>query len=131
MKKVNVPIDEIAETIAAFGVPGLVFVGAVGATGLSGAAAVTAALAALGPGGMVCGIVFLGFLGFIARYVSEFGVSAICKAVIIQLRKNGETPESIKRKIMGYHLSKSMKMELLGYFDAAMNESDDVSPAAA
>lgn len=116
-KKYDLPLEEIAAKLAAFGVPSLMFIIAVGATGLVGAAAITAALSALGPGGMVGGIAFLGVSGLVADAVTRFGTDAILTAVIKQLYKNGETKETIKRKVAKYPVSKGLKLKLYDTLD--------------
>ena len=57
----NIPIDKVAEKIAALGIPGLVLLVAMAGSGFSGRAAIVVALATLGgPLGMLGGISFWG-----------------------------------------------------------------------
>ena len=88
-------MDRIVNKIAGLGVPGIMLMVAISMTGLSGAAAITAALALLGPGGMLGGIAFL------------------LKAVIKKLYKNGETKETIRRKIEKGPWSKKLKAKAI------------------
>lgn len=112
MSHKNIPLEELAAKLAGFGVPSLMFTAAVEATGFAGAAAVTAALSALGPGGMIGGLAFLGVSGLLAESITKYGANAIYIAVIKQLYKNGETKESIKKKIYSYPVSKGLKLKL-------------------
>ncbi len=105
-------MDEIIEKVAALGVPGLILVVAIDATGLVGGAAITAALAALGPGGMIGGIATLGVVGIIAGALTEWGFDTIFNAVVQELYKNGESKESILKKIEKYPISKKLKAQL-------------------
>lgn len=73
-----------------------------GATGLAGGAAITAALAALGPFGMLGGIATLGVIGLVSQAITEYGFDAICTGVIKEIYKQGETKESILKKVQGY-----------------------------
>ena len=57
----NIPIDKVAEKIAALGIPGLVLIVFMTGSGFSGRAAIVVALATLGgPLGMLGGISFWG-----------------------------------------------------------------------
>lgn len=102
-------MDRIVNKIAGLGVPGIMLMVAISMTGLSGAAAITAALALLGPGGMLGGIAFLLLAGAITSALTEFGFDALFKAVIKKLYKNGETKETIRRKIEKGPWSKKLK----------------------
>ena len=106
-------MDRIVNKIAGLGVPGIMLMVAISMTGLSGAAAITAALALLGPGGMLGGIAFLLLAGAITSALTEFGFDALFKAVIKKLYKNGETKETIRRKIEKGPWSKKLKAKAI------------------
>ena len=106
------PLEKMASTIAAFGVPGLIYTCAVAATGLYGAAAITTALAALGPGGIAGGIAFLGIAGLVTQGIAKYGSELLLKAVIMELYNRGETKESLRRKIGEYWISHELKLKL-------------------
>lgn len=110
--KSKIPLDKIASSIAALGVPGLILVVAMGATGYAGAAALTAALASLGPGGMIGGIAILGVIDLITKGISQYGLQAILTAVVNELKVRGETKDSILIKIEEYPVSKDLKLKL-------------------
>ena len=101
-------MDKVINKIAGAGVPCVMLM-----TGLSGAAAITAALALLGPGGMLGGIAFLLLAGAITSALTEFGFDALFKAVIKKLYKNGETKETIRRKIEKGPWSKKLKAKAI------------------
>ena len=105
-------MDKIVSKLAALGVPGLILMITISATGLAGGAAITTALAALGPGGIIGGIATLGVIGLISEGISEFGFSAIFSGVVKQLYRQGETKDSIRKKIQKYPLSKALKRKL-------------------
>lgn len=92
-------MDKAVNKIAGLGVPGIMLVVAISMTGLSGAAAITAALALLGPGGMIGGIATLLIASAASSALTEFGFDALFKAIIKKLYKQGETKETIRRKI--------------------------------
>lgn len=48
----------------------------------------------------------------ISEGISEFGFSAIFSGVVKQLYKQGETKDSIRKKIQKYPLSKALKRKL-------------------
>ena len=114
-------IDEIADKIAALGVPGLVLVVVMAQTGYSGAAALTKALATLGgPFGMLGGIAMLVLLSLIARALAAFGVEAVFKAVLEKLIAEGHSIEEIREKVDGWwFISSKLKAELNRYLDIA------------
>lgn len=117
--EVCVPLEVIVSKIAALGVPGIILTLTKAATGYSGAAAMTTALAAIGPGGMFGGVVTLVLTGLVVQGITEYGTDAILSGVIKELYKNGDTKESIKRKIKKYPISKKLKLKLyntLEYF---------------
>ncbi|WP_293527337.1 hypothetical protein [Prevotella sp.] len=105
-------MDRIVNKIAGLGVPGIMLMVAISMTGLSGAA-ITAALALLGPGGMLGGIAFLLLAGAVTSALTEFGFDALFKAVIKKLYKNGETKETIRRKIEKGPWSKKLKAKAI------------------
>lgn len=106
-------MDKIINKIAGAGVPGVMLMVAISMTGLSGAAAITAALSLLGPGGMLGGIAFLLLAGVVTSALTEFGFDALFKAVIKKLYKNGETKETIRRKIEKGPWSKKLKAKAI------------------
>ena len=85
---------------------------AISTTGLYGAAAITTALAALGPFGMVGGIATLGVIGLATEAISELGFSAVFFGIVKQLYKQGESKQSIQKKIQTYPISTSLKLKL-------------------
>ena len=105
-------MEKVISKIAALGVPGLILLVAIHATGLVGAAAITTALAAIGPGGIIGGVIFLVAAGIISDGLAEWGFDTLFEGVIRQLYLNGETKESIKRKISEYPLTGKLKAKL-------------------
>lgn len=122
MKK-TVPADKVVGTVASLGVPGLMLFTALGGSGLTGAAAITTALASLGPGGMIGGVATLGIAVVVVRAISEFGFETILSGVVRQLYRQGETKETIKQKIEGYHVAKTLRLRLIGLLDTLPDES--------
>lgn len=109
-------MDQIVDKIAALGVPGLVLVVTMAVTGWSGAAALTTALALLGgPLGMLGGITLLGILGLISKGLSDYGMEAIFKAVIDELRKKGKSRDDIEREVESYPISRDLKLKIKDY----------------
>ena len=76
----------------------------------------------LGPGGMIGGVATLGVALLLVRGISEFGFDAILSNVVKQLYKQGETKETIKQKIEGYHVAKSSRFKLVGMLDSLPEE---------
>jgi len=105
-------MEKVVSKIAGMGVPGLILLVTINATGLIGAAAITTALAAIGPGGIVGGVTFLVASGLVVDALAEWGFDALFTGVVRQLYLNGETKESIKRKISKYPLTKKLKTKL-------------------
>ena len=105
-------MDKIVSKIVALGIPGLILVVVISTTGLAGAAAITTALAALGPGGIIGGVATLGVIGLISEGISEFGFSKIFSSVVKQLYEQGETKDSIRKKIQEYPISKDLKRKI-------------------
>jgi len=105
-------MEKVISKIAGMGIPGLILLVAINATGLAGAAAITTALAAIGPGGIVGGVTFLVAAAVIFDGLTEWGFDALFAGVVRQLYVNGETKESIKRKISKYPLTKKLKAKL-------------------
>lgn len=101
-----------------------------GGSGLTGAAAITTALGSLGPGGMIGGVATLGVALLLVRGISEFGFDAILSNVVKQLYKQGETKETIKQKIEGHHVAKSLRFKLVGMLDS-LPEEETASQALA
>lgn len=109
MKKL--PLDKLAELIAGAGVPGLILLVAMAISGYAGAAALTTALAALGgPMGMIGGVGVLVLAGFISKGLASYGLEAIFKAVLKELKRRGETKDSLLKKVDGYWISKRLKL---------------------
>ena len=109
-------MDRAIETIAAFGIPGLVLLVAIHLVGLAGGAAIVAALAALGgPLGMLGGIALLILISQIARWIAEYGAERLGRGVIRKLQDTGKTLEDILRAIEGYPISRSLKEKLKAY----------------
>ncbi len=105
-------MDKAISKISGLGVSGLVLVVAIEATGLAGAAAIAAALAAIGPGGMIGGIISLCAISLISQTIAEYGTEATIKGVINHLYENGESKESLLRKINNYPISSGLKAKL-------------------
>jgi hypothetical protein len=110
-------VDRAAEIIAGLGIPGLVLVRLMAASPYFGAAAITSSLAALGPFGMLGGIATLGILAFISRALAEFGVDQLFQAVLIRLKENGETCETILERIEGYPISSELRQRLREFIE--------------
>ena len=64
---------------------------------------------------MLGGIAVLGLLVLISKAITEYGIEAIFKAVLAELRKQGETNEDILEKIDNYPISKKLKRTLREY----------------
>ena len=105
-------MDKLIAKLAALGVPGLVLLIAVSTSGYAGGAAIVAALASLGPGGMIGGIATLGLIGLITLAIAEYGVDTLVCALIKKLISQGESKESILRKIKRFPISRSLKRKL-------------------
>lgn len=126
MKK-TVPLDKIVETVASLGVPGLMLCGPWG-TGLIGALRHHSfgSWARRYDGAVAT----LGVALLLVRGISEFGFDAILSNVVKQLYKQGETKETIKQKIEGYHVAKSLRFKLVGMLDS-LPEEETASQALA
>lgn len=114
-----VSIDKVSEKIAAFGIPGLIFLVAYGLTGLAGAAAITAALTAIGPGGIIGGIASLFAIGLLSEAITKYGFRALSKGVVKALMKKGETKESIINALNTKYkfISKDLKLYIKDLVD--------------
>ncbi|RMF51502.1 MAG: hypothetical protein D6746_17535 [Bacteroidetes bacterium] len=111
-------MDKLTGIIAGFGVPGLILVVAMSATGFAGAAALTTALAALGgPFGMLGGIALLGLLVVISKALAEYGIEAVFKSVLAELKKKGKSKQDIILQVDGYPISDEMKRTLKEYIE--------------
>lgn len=109
-------MDQIADKLAALGVPGLVLLVAMAVTGWAGAAAITTALAILGgPFGMLGGIAVLGILGLISKGLADYGFEAIFKATVEELRKKGKSKADIEQEINSYPISRDLKLKIKDY----------------
>ena len=109
----NIPIDKVAEKIAALGIPGLVLIVFMTGSGLTGGAAIVAALAAIGGTvgtGMLGGIAGLGVMVLISSAISRFGSREIFKRVLKNLKKQGKTKEEILQKIDRYPIDRDLKL---------------------
>lgn len=106
-------MDKIVNKVAGLGIPGIMLMVAISMTGLSGAAAITAALALLGPGGMIGGIACLLLAGALASALTEFGFDALFKAIIAKLYEEGETKDTIRRKIERGPWSEELKVKAI------------------
>ena len=123
-------MDRAIETIAAFGVPGLVLLVAIHLVGLTGGAAIVAALAALGgPLGMLGGIALLILISQIARWIAKYGIEQIGRGVVRKLQDAGHTLEEILRTIDGYPLSRSLKERLKAYIRKIWEQGPSGEPA--
>ena len=109
MKKDSL-FNQLISTIAGLGVPGLVLLVVTSASGFAGAAALTTGLAALGgPFGMLGGIALLGVLALIVKGLTEYGLDALFKAVLDELRKSGLSDEDIVGKINDMPIPREIK----------------------
>jgi hypothetical protein len=87
-------------------------------SGYAGAAAITTALAALGgPAGMVGGIGVLVLAGFISKGLASYGLEAIFKAVLRELKKRGERKQDLLKKVDGYWISSSLKRAIFDHIN--------------
>ena len=118
-------VDRAAEIIAGLGIPGLVLIMLMAASPYFGAAAITSSLAALGPFGMLGGIATLGILAFISRALAEFGVDQLFQGVLIRLRENGETCETILERIEGYPISSELRQKLREFIESSCEGEND------
>lgn len=109
-------MDQIANKIAALGVPGLILLVVMSISGWAGAAALTASLAFLGgPFGMLGGIAILGVLGLISKGLADFGFEAIFKATVKRLRSDGKSIKDIEKEINSYPISRELKLKIIDY----------------
>ena len=105
-------MDKVVSSVAALAIPGVAFQMAKSATGHAGAAGTTTALKALGPGGMAGGLATLGVVGLVSKEAVEFAFGAIYAAVVKELARRGESVDSMKERIDGYPVSRSLKLKL-------------------
>ena len=109
-------MNEVVKFIASFGLPGVLLVVVMGTVGWKGAVAFTVALAALGgPFGMLGGLAVLGLVGYISHAIADYGVEQLFLALVEECRKNGETKQSVLRKIEGYPITRTLKNTLRLY----------------
>ena len=110
------PLDRIADKVAALGVPGLVLVAVIAFTGVTGGAAIVVALATLGgPLGMMGGIGVLLLLGLISKALTEYGFEAFMNAVVGKLKEQGKSDEAIIAEIRSYwFISDKLKQRIIG-----------------
>lgn len=96
-------MDELVNKLAGLGVAGLVLVGLVATSSYVGAVAITTSLAFLGgPFGMIGGAVALTLIAAISSVIAKFGVEALARAVVTQLRENGRSEASIIQEINNF-----------------------------
>ena len=126
----NIPIDEVAEKIAGFGVPGLVLLVAMAGSPWYGGAGIVSGLATLGgPFGMLGGIGAIVLSGFIAAVISKFGFERIFKQVLKKLKAQGKTKEEILREIDRYPIADGLKLKLRDYIENMESEETDEGEA--
>ena len=106
--------DKIVSAVVGLGVPGIIFLGILGGAGgaAAGAAGLTAALSVFGPGGMIGGLISLPVAVLISKGIAEYGFEKILASVLKEMRKKGETQESLFKKIDKYPVSKKLKLSL-------------------
>lgn len=116
------PLNVIAASVAALGVPGFVLAVAISvatAGGLAGAAAITTALAAISLGtGMVGGIAVLAVAGLLATGLTLYGTEIILRAVLKELKKRGHTKTRLLRQVDHYWISRGLKLKTKEYVTA-------------
>jgi hypothetical protein len=113
-------VDRVVRKLAAFGVPGLVFlvaVAAANAAGVYGAAAYIVALVAIGPGGILGGIVTLGLVAWISDAITKWGFEAVARGLLDELQRRGYTRKKIQETIDKYWwLSRGLRRRLNACF---------------
>ena len=105
-------MEKVISKLVALGIPGLVLLIVISTSGLAGGAAIVAALSLIGPGGMIGGVITLGVIALVVDAIAEYGVEAIACGVVEGLLKEGETKDSLLRKIAEYPISSSLKRRL-------------------
>ena len=109
-----VPLDRVAEKLAALGVPAIVLIVTISLSGLAGGAAIVAALAALGgPFGMLGGLTLLGVLVLISNALAQWGIDKLLGCVLAHMKKQGRGKYEIIQTIDSYwFLSSSRKQAI-------------------
>jgi len=121
--------NQLISTIAGLGVPGLVLLVVTSASGFAGAAALTTGLAALGgPFGMLGGIALLGVLALIVKGLTEYGLDALFKAVLDELRKSGLSDEDIVGKINDMPIPREIKKMVIDMVESRFGEKKVKNP---
>lgn len=110
-------MDEVIKKLTGFGIPAIIFLGTVSANSFTGAAAITYALAAIGPGGMVGGVIFLLIAAVASTALADYGVDELLKGVIKLMLENGETKESLKKKVEKWPIAKKTKLKLYDFIN--------------
>ena len=105
-------MDWLVEKFTGFGVPALILLVAIDATGLYGAAAITLALSSIGPFGMLGGMATLLIAGLASEAIAKYGFDYTFERVLKKLYYDGETKESIIKKIQSSHVSDELKLKL-------------------
>ena len=106
-------MEQTIKSVAALGIPGLIFFYVFTTCGLAGAAAVTFSLAAIGPGGMVGGVAILVLAGLISATIAEYGFDELNKGIVREFQNRGMSKEDIHAWISSrWFLSKAKKAYL-------------------
>lgn len=110
-------LDEIARTVAALGLPAVMFAVAcsiAAGMGLAGGAIITTALAMLGgPFGMVVGLGVLGVSTLIGDAVANYGIEEFLVAVYMVHRSNGRPCNELSREIYSLWISNDLQRAII------------------
>ena len=114
-RRPNIPKEELIETVAGLGIPGLVLLGAMALNPYTGGAAIVTALATLGgPAGMLGGIAVLVLIG---SAIHRFKISDIFKRVLEKLIEKGKTKGEILQTISTYKIPNGLKSKIRSYIE--------------
>ena len=116
----KLPLDRVAEKLAALGVPAIVLIVTISVSGLYGGAAIVWALATLGgPFGILGGLAVLLILVLISHALAHWGIDTLLQAVLRKMKDNGRSKEEIVQTIDGYRfLSMSRKETIRRYVES-------------
>lgn len=115
----KIPLDKVAEKVAALGVPGIILVVVISTTGVLGGAAIVVALATLGgPFGMLGGLAVLGILVLISNALAKYGIDKLMEAILRKMKEKEQSREEILKKIENcWFLSESRRQQIRHWVD--------------